>query len=192
MNGIFKTLLFSLSSGVSIMVSSDSQYRILSDVFPWVEAAEIVNQYRSMKVDINNGRMLDLRAHIGALIAQTMNGWTDRQMEEMVRYHAGVRVLCGLEGSTTTMDRIRIEAFRNCVGKSCAEELNQLVLRSAMGAGFTGIEICAADTTVQESPIAYPTEVGHLKNIAEKILGFGKKLQLGSIETLVNLKDMAF
>ncbi|MBL7668864.1 MAG: hypothetical protein JNM39_00130 [Bdellovibrionaceae bacterium] len=42
MNGIFQTSLFSLSSGVSIMVSSDSQYRILSDVFPWVEAAEIV------------------------------------------------------------------------------------------------------------------------------------------------------
>ena len=82
-------------------------------------------------------------------------------------------------------------AFRNCVGQSCAEELNQLVLRSSMGAGFTGIEICAADTTVQESPIAYPTEVGHLKNIAENILGFGKKLRLGSMETLVNLKDMA-
>ncbi|MBL7670649.1 MAG: hypothetical protein JNM39_09185 [Bdellovibrionaceae bacterium] len=82
-------------------------------------------------------------------------------------------------------------AFRNCVGQSCAEELNQLVLRSSMGAGFTGIEICAADTTVQESPIAYPTEVGHLKNIAENILGFGKKLRLGSMETLVNFKDMA-
>ena len=141
--------------------------------FPWLEAAEIVNRYRSEKIDINNGRILNLRAHIGALIAQTMNGWTDRQTEEMVRYHAGVRLLCGLESTTTTMDRTRIEAFRNCVGKTCAEELNQMVLRSAMGAGFTGIEICAADTTVQESPIAYPTEVGHMKNIAEKILGFG-------------------
>jgi hypothetical protein len=137
-----------------------------------------------MKVDIDNGRILDLRAHIGALIAQTMNGWTDRQTEEMVRYHAGVRLLCGLERTTTTMDRTRIEAFRNCVGKSCAEELNQLVLRSAMGAGFTGIEICAADTTVQESPIAYPTEVGHLKNITEKILKFGKDLKLQSAESL--------
>jgi hypothetical protein len=87
------------------------------------------------------------------------------------------------------MDRTRIEAFRNCVGKSCAEELNQMVLRSAMGAGFTGIEICAADTTVQESPIAYPTEVGHLKNIAEKILGFGKKLGLKSTASLGKLKD---
>jgi len=40
-----------------------------------------------------------------------------------------------------------------------------------VGAGFTGSELCASDTTVQESPIAYPTEVGHMKNIAEKLLG---------------------
>jgi hypothetical protein len=164
---------------------------VLGQVFPWPEAAEIVNRYRAMKVDIDNGRILNLRAHIGALIAQTMNGWTDRQTEEMVRYHAGVRLLCGLEGTTTTMDRTRIEAFRNCVGKSCAEELNQLVLQSAMGAGFTGIEICAADTTVQESPIAYPTEVGHLKNIAEKILKFGKELKLKSLESLQKLANKA-
>ena len=89
----------------------------------------------------------------------------------------------------TTMDRTRIEAFRNCVGKTCAEELNQLVLRSALGAGFTGIEICAADTTVQESPIAYPTEVGHMKNIAEKILKFGKDLKLKSVDGLKKLGD---
>lgn len=189
MRGIVQTSLFSLAPGVSVNVGPDSQYRVLAQIFPWVEAAEIVNHYRSEKVDIENGRILDLRAHIGALIVQTMNGWTDRQTEEMVRYHAGVRLLCGLEGTTTTMDRTRIEAFRNCVGKTCAEELNQMVLRSAQGAGFTGIEICAADTTVQESPIAYPTEVGHMKNIAEKIFGFGKRLGLKSDAGLGKLKD---
>lgn len=191
MRGIIQTSLFSLVSGVSVTVGPDSQYRVLAQVFPWLEAAEIVNRYRAKKVDIENGRVLDLRAHIGALIAQTMNGWTDRQTEEMVRYHAGVRLLCGFEGTTRTMDRTRIEAFRNCVGKSCVEELNQLVLKSAMGAGFTGIEICAADTTVQESPIAYPTEVGHMKNIAEKILKFGKSLKLKSLENLEKLKNKA-
>jgi hypothetical protein len=191
MRGIVQTSLFSLVPGVAVNVGPDSQYRVLSQIFPWVEAAAIVNRYRSEKVDIENGRILNLRAHIGALIAQTMNGWTDRQTEEMVRYHAGVRLLCGLEGTTTTMDRTRIEAFRNCVGKTCAEELNQMVLRSAQGAGFTGIEICAADTTVQESPIAYPTEVGHMKNIAEKILGFGKTLGLKSVAGLGKLKDKA-
>lgn len=191
MRGIQQTSLFSLTPGVTVIVAQDSQYRILGQIFPWVEAAEIVNRYRAMKVDIENGRMLDLRAHIGALIAQTMNGWTDRQTEEMVRYHVGVRLLCGLEGTTTTMDRTRIEAFRNCVGKSCVEELNQLVLRSAVGAGFTGVEICAADTTVQESAIAYPTEVGHMKNIAEKILKFGKELKLKSIERLKNIENKA-
>ncbi len=191
MRGIIQTSLFSLVSGVSVTVGPDSQYRVLEQVFPWLEAAEIVNRYRAKKVDIENGRVLDLRAHIGALIAQTMNGWTDRQTEEMVRYHAGVRLLCGFEGTAKTMDRTRIEAFRNCVGKSCVEELNQLVLKSAMGAGFTGIEICAADTTVQESPIAYPTEVGHMKNIAEKILKFGKSLKLKSLENLEKLKNKA-
>lgn len=189
MSGIIQPSLFSITSGVSITVGSDSHYRVLSQIFPWVEAAEIVNRYRSQKIDINNGRTMDLRAHIGALIAQTMNGWTDRQTEEMVRYHAGVRLLCGLEGTTMTMDRTRIEAFRNCIGKDCAQELNQMVLRSAAGAGFTGTEICASDTTVQESPIAYPTEVGHMKNIAEKILKFGKNLKIKSLESLGKLKD---
>jgi hypothetical protein len=189
MRGIQQTSLFSLTAGITVNVCADSQYRLLAQVFPWLEAAEIVNRYREMKVAIDNGRALDLRAHIGALLAQAMNGWTDRQTEEMVRYHAGVRLLCGLEGSATTMDRTRIEAFRNCVGKSCAEELNQLILRSATGAGFTGIEICAADTTVQESPIAYPTEVGHLKNIKDKILKFGKKLNLPNLAELRKLGD---
>ena len=191
MRGIEQSSLFSLTSGISVLVGQDSQYRILSQIFTWSEAANVVNRYRAKKIDIDNGRNLDLRAHIGALIAQTMNGWTDRQTEEMVRYHAGVRLLCGLEGTTTTMDRTRIEAFRNCVGKDCAEELNQMVLRSAMGAGFTGVEICAADTTVQEAPIAYPTEVGHMKNIAEKILNFGRNLKLKSLESLSKLKDKA-
>ena len=189
MRGIQQISLFSLTAGITVNVCADSQYRLLAQVFPWLEAEEIVNRYRALKVDIDNGRILDLRAHIGALLAQTMNGWTDRQTEEMVRYHAGVRLLCGLEGSATTMDRTRIEAFRNCVGKSCTEELNQLILRSAVGAGFTGIEICAADTTVQESPIAYPTEVGHLKNIKDNILKFGKKLNFPNLAELKKLGD---
>ncbi len=62
----------------------------------------------------------------------------------------------------------------------------QLILRSAAGAGFTGIESCAADTTVQGSPIAYPTEVGHLK---DKILKFGKKLKLPNLAELRKLGD---
>ena len=77
MRGIQQASLFSVAPGVSVTVGPDSQYRVLGQIFPWLEAAEIVNRYRAMKVDIDNGRTLDLRAHIGALIAQTMNGWTD-------------------------------------------------------------------------------------------------------------------
>jgi len=45
--------------------------------------------------------------------------------------------------------------------------------------GFTGAKLCASDTTVQEVPIAYPTEVGHMKKIGEALLGIGKKLHSG-------------
>ena len=74
MRGIQQISLFSLTAGITVNVCADSQYRLLAQVFPWLEAAEIVNRYRALKVDIDNGRILDLRAHIGALLAQTMNG----------------------------------------------------------------------------------------------------------------------
>jgi transposase, IS5 family len=177
MKGIHQPSLFNQQSMLSVFVSDQSKYRVLENILPWPELAEVANYYRAKKIDINNGRILNLRLHLGAYIAQSMNGWTDRQTEEMVRYHVGVRILCGLEESTDTADRTRIEAFRNLLGKEGSETLNLIIVRSAAGAGFTGTELCASDTTVQESPIAYPTEVGHMKNISEKLLGIGKKLK---------------
>lgn len=177
MKGIHQPSLFSQQSMLSVFVSDQSKYRILENILPWSQLGEVANYYRAKKIDINNGRILNLRLHLGAYIVQSMNGWTDRQTEEMVRYHVGVRILCGLEESTDTIDRTRIEAFRTLLGKEGSEALNQIIVQSAVGAGFTGTELCASDTTVQESPIAYPTEVGHMKNISEKLLGIGKRLK---------------
>lgn len=161
---------------MSVFISEASRYRVLSNVLPWPELASTANTFRSEKIDIHNGRRLDLRLHLGAYVAQSMNGWTDRETEEMIKYHAGVRFLCGLEESSDSIDRTSVEYFRTTLGKDGAAALNQLIVQHAVGAGFTGSELCASDTTVQESPIAYPTEVGHMKNIAEKLLGIGTKL----------------
>lgn len=161
---------------ISVIVSEQSRYRVLSEVLPWVELGEVANFWREKKVDLYVGRRLDLRLHIGAYIAQSMHGWTDRATEDMVMYHAGIRILCGLEESSDSIDRTSIESFRTTLGKEGSEALNQLIVQHAVAAGFSGSELCASDTTVQESPIAYPTEVGHMKNIADKLLGIGKKL----------------
>lgn len=175
-SGIFQQSLFSKFVAITVAVPEQNRYRVLANVLPWPELAEIANKYRSRKVSLLVGRPLDLRVHLGAYVGQSMNCWTDRETEEMLRYHAGVRILCGLQESQDSIDRTSIEKFRNQVGAEGAEELNHLIVRHAVSAGFTGSEICASDTTVQEAPIQHPTEVGHLKKISEKLVGIGKKL----------------
>lgn len=187
MTGIYQQSLFSTITSITVVVPQENRYRVLSETLPWPELAEIANKFRSQHVNINNGRKLDLRLHIGAYIAQAMNAWTDRETEEMVKYHAGVRVLCSLEGSDKSIDHTSIADFRNSLGPDAAEELNKVIVFHASQKGFTGSKICSSDITVQEAPIAYPTEVGHLKNIAEKLVGIGKKLKQGISGELTQL-----
>jgi len=68
------------------------------------------------------------------------------------------------------------------------EAINQIVVKAAERAGFTGKGLCSSDTTAQESPIAYPTEVGHMRNIAKKLVGMGKEIKKHLTK---RLEDMA-
>ncbi len=179
MRGIYQDSLFSSLATISIDVPTGSRYRILSSNLPWPELAIIANEHRSKTRDIHNGAPLDLRLHLGAHIAQGMNALTDRFTEDQVRYHAGVRILCGIADSTKTIDHTSVEAFRSSLGKDGVAEINKVIVNTVEEYGFTGIKLCSSDTTVQESPIAYPTEVGHLKNITEKLVGIGKKIKKG-------------
>lgn len=178
MDGIGQRSLFAGKAlAMDVFVDVGNRYRVLAEKLPWPELGAEANRYRAEKVDIDNGRPLNLRLHLGALIAQGMNGWTDRETEDMVAHHAGVRVLCALEYSRETIDHTSIETFRSQLGKEGVEAINRIVVRSAARAGFTGGTLCSSDTTVQESPIAYPSEVGHLKNIAEKLFGIGRRMR---------------
>lgn len=190
MEGIEEYSLFSNKVlTMDVMVDQNSRYRVLAERLPWRALGEEANRWRAKKVDINNGRPLDLRLHLGALIAQGMNGWTDRETEDMVAHHAGVRVLCGLLYSRETIDHTSIETFRNQLGKEGVEGINRIVVQSAVGSGFTGSGLCASDTTVQESPISYPSEVSHLKNIAKKLCGIGLKLRKKLSKKLAKLSE---
>lgn len=178
MDGLTQTSLFSLGKQLrmDVLVSSGSRYWVLSNNLEWKLMGEVANKYRALKVDIHNGRPLNLRMHLGAMIAQSMNGWTDRETEEMMKYHAGIRLLCGLEQSKESLDHTSIECFRNQVGPKGFEEINHLVIKVALEKNFTDVELCSSDTTVQESPIEYPTEVGHMKKMATKLVAMAKGL----------------
>lgn len=191
MEGIVQKNLFSRMRSVGVYIPEESKYRVLSEALPWLELAEVANRHRAKKLDINRGAPLNLRLHLGAYIAQTMDGLTDRKTEEMVRYHAGVRLLCGVEGSTETLDHTSIEDFRNTVGPEGAAELNAIIVRHAVKEGFTGSRLCSSDTTVQEAPICHPTEVGHLRRIAEKLAGIGRRVRKGLAVKVGKLREKA-
>ena len=188
MEGIEQQSLFSGTTlKMDVIVHPNNRYRVLSETLPWRELGEVANGYRAKVVDIHNGRPLNLRLHLGAFIAQSMNRWTDRETEEMVAHHAGVRLLCALEYSNETIDHTNIEVFRNQLGAQGVEAINRIVVKAAVKVGFTGSGLCSSDTTAQESPIAYPTEVGHMRNIAQKLVGIGariKKKLSGKLEKL--------
>ena len=191
MDGITQPSLFSGTLRMDIVVHEKDRYRVLSEELGWLGLAEVANRYRSKVVDIEDGRPLNLRLHLGALIAQGMNGWTDRETEEMICYHAGLRLLCGLEQSSETIDHTNIEGFRNQLGAEGVEALNTIVLKTALGNKFTKVTLCSSDTTVQEAPIAYPTEAGHLKRISEKLFGIGTHLKQGMKSKLSELSKRA-
>lgn len=192
MEGITQPSLFSFGTlRLDVVVPEGDRYRVLAEKLPWPEMGETANAFRSNKVDINIGRPLNLRMHLGALIAQSMNRWTDRETQEMVAYHAGVRLLCALEQSSETIDHTNIECFRNQLGPQGVESLNQIALKSARAAGFTDARLCSSDTTVQEAPIAYPTEVGHMKRIGEKLVGIGLGIRKGLSQRLLRLSQKA-
>lgn len=191
MDGIHQPSLFSSTLRMDVVVQKGNRYRILAEKLPWRELADVANEFRARQVDLNAGRALDLRLHLGALIAQSMNRWTDRETEEMVAHHAGVRLLCGLEQSSDTIDRTSVEAFRNQLTALGVESLNRIILQAAQKEGFTGTSLCSSDTTVQEAPITYPTEVGHMKKISEKLIGIGSKIRKGVSVKLGKLGEQA-
>ncbi len=191
MEGVCQKSLFSSLKSIAVYVPEESKYRVLCENLPWMKLAEVANRHRSKRVNIHRGAPLDLRLHLGAYIAQTMDGLTDRKTEEMVRYHAGVRLLCGLEGTAETIDHTSIEEFRNMIGPEGAEELNKIIVQHAVKEGFTGGRLCSSDTTVQEAPICHPTEVGHLRKIAGKLTGIGKRMRKKVAKKLEQLKAKA-
>ena len=81
MEEINQRFLFSETTlNMDMIVPQNNRYRILAKMLPWKELGEIANRYRAKKVNIHNGRPLNLRLHLGALIAQSMNRWTDRDI----------------------------------------------------------------------------------------------------------------
>jgi hypothetical protein len=152
---------------------------VLYEAIPWHDLIEKAKPilYDEQGISPNLGRELNLRAHLGAYLMQTVHGWTDRWTEEMIRYYVPARVFCGFLESTGSLDHTRIEAFRNRFGKKGAQLITQDMLKVAQEYGFCGPEDVDMDTTVQEAGITYPTEMKLLDHLMKKAQRFHAKLK---------------
>lgn len=171
---------------------------------PWIIAAQKIDWqklfleleailYKNVQKGI--GKHLDIRAHCGVYLLQAMQHWTDRESEDMMRYHAPTRIFCGYDGGTTKwLDHTRIEKFRNRLGPDGAEIMNKYILLLARDNGFTNGKDVDMDTTVQEAGIAYPTEMNLMKKIRErtiKIVSTIKGKTSGIVKELKSLGEKA-
>lgn len=107
----------------TIRVEPEHRLVLLCRSIRWDELMEKAKPilYDEQGIDPDIGRPLNLRAHLGAYILQTVHGWTDRWTEEMVRFYFPERLFCGYLDSAGSLDRTRIEDFRNRFGEKGAE-----------------------------------------------------------------------
>jgi len=162
----------------------------LYEAIPWHELMEkaIPILYDEHGISPHIGRELNLRAHLGAYILQTVHGWTDRWTEEMIRYYVPARIFCGFLESTGSLDHTRIEAFRNRFGEKGACLITQDMLKVAQEYGFTGPEDVDMDTTVQEAGITHPTEMKLIDHLLKKANRIHKKIKEVSKRGIAGIK----
>jgi len=165
----------------------------LYEAIPWHELMEKAKPilYDEQGISPHLGRELNLRAHLGAYILQTVHGWTDRWTEEMIRYYVPARMFCGFLESTGSLDHTRIEAFRNRFGKKGAQLITHDMLEVAQEYGFTGPEDVDMDTTVQEAGITHPTEMKLMAHLMKKAKKFHAKLKETGKRGICGIKKAA-
>lgn len=158
----------------TVTLEPDHRLAVLSKSIPWQGLMEkaIPVLYEDQGISSQTGRPLDLRAHLGAYILQTVHGWTDRWTEEMLRFYIPARIFCGYLESEGSLDHTSIEEFRTRFGTQGAELITQDMMGVAKEFGFTVADDVDMDTTVQEAGITHPTEMklmGHLFRRMEAI-----------------------
>lgn len=146
----------------SPLVCLDPNHRLvrLTKMLDWVELEAIAQRVRRRKLKSRAGRRPHLRALVGAVVLMSTRRMTYREAEDQIRHYGPARYLCDLSDGTWTPDHTTIQDFTELMGEDGMRELNEYVLRAAGDAGFLELSVAVGDTTAQQAPMTYPTEVG--------------------------------
>jgi hypothetical protein len=178
--------LFPRSKRASIEIAPDHRLVQITEEIDWTEIEELVQAIRLSKLKNAAGRPPHLRASIGALMLRAMRYRTLRDLEDLIRYYAPARFLCGLTETDWSPDANTIQDFEQLMGEEGVRLINERVVKWAVEEKLADPTVVAADTTAQEAAIPYPNEMNMMatfvsavaaasKNVGAALQGFVKR-----------------
>lgn len=167
----------------SPLLCLDTQHPLvrLTGLLDWVHLEMIAQEVRLGKLKSRAGRRPHLRALLGAIVLMATRRMTYREAEDQIRHYGPARYLCDLSESTWTPDHTTIQDFTQLMGEEGMRAINEYVLMTARDAGALNLRFVVGDTTAQEAPMSYPTEVGlmagFLRMVSRSAMRSGGKLR---------------
>jgi hypothetical protein len=178
--------LFPRSKQTVIEIAPNHRLAQITEEIDWTELEELVQAIRLSKLKNAAGRPPHLRASIGALVLRAMRYRTLRDLEDLIRYYAPARLLCGLTETEWSPDANTIHDFEQLIGEEGVRLINERVVKWAVEEKLADPTVVVADTTAQEAAIPYPNEMNMMatfvsavavasKHVAATLNGFVKR-----------------
>lgn len=166
----------------------------MTDILDWTEMEDRAQQIRSSKLKNAAGRPPHLRVLLGAMLFMAIRKLTYREAEDLIRYYAPARYLCGLTETEWTPDFTTIQDFTELMGEEGIKLINQYVVQLAVKQKLADPKTLVADTTAQEAAIPYPNEMGLMAGFLTSVAAAARKVGRGLkgfVDTTVNQFEAA-
>jgi transposase, IS5 family len=154
--------LIPLSMRPAITIGANHRLAILADEIDWTDFLMFVELIRLSKVKNAAGRPAHLRALVGALLLRAVRKPTYRETEDLIRYYAPARYLCGLTETDWSPDHNTICDFEKLLGEDGVKQINEYAVKWAVAEKLADPSVVVGDMTAQEAAIPYPNEMGHM------------------------------
>jgi molybdopterin converting factor small subunit len=160
----------------SILIADNHKLVQATDTLDWSELEERAQKIRSGKLKNAAGRPPHLRATLGAMLLMATRKLTYRETEDLIRYYAPARYLCGLTETEWTPDFTTIQDFTELMGEEGIKLINQHVVQMAVKQKLADPRTLVADTTAQEAAVPYPNEMGLMAGFLTSVAAAGRKV----------------
>lgn len=154
--------LIPLSMRPTIIIGENHRLVILANEIDWTDFLMLVELIRLSKVKNAAGRPPHLRALVGALLLRAVRKLTYRDTEDLIRYYAPARYLCGLTETDWVPDHNTICDFEKLLGEDGVKQINEYAVKWAVAEKLADPSVAVGDMTAQEAAIPYPNEMGHM------------------------------